>query len=60
MSAFDFLWNSVQSGQIDDLTDEVKQLNEKVIILKEWIEYLEKEIKELKAKDVIQSPPIDD
>ena len=50
MSAFDFLWNSVQSGQIDDLTDEVKQLNEKVIILKEWIEYLEQELKELKKK----------
>ena len=50
MSAYDFWWNSVQSGQIDDLKDEVKQLNEKVIILKEWIEYLEQEIKELKKK----------
>lgn len=59
MGLYDFWWNSVQSGQISDLEGKVHELNEKVIILKEWVDYLEKEIKELKAKDGIQSPPVD-
>ncbi len=50
MGLYDFWWNSVQSGQIDDLTDQVQQLQEKVAILKDWVEYLERELEELKKK----------
>jgi len=47
---YDFLWNTAQEGQINDLQDEVKQLQEKVAILKDWIDYLERELEELKKK----------
>lgn len=50
MGLYDFWWNSVQSGQITDLEDQVRQLNEKVAILKEWIDYLERELAEVKKQ----------
>ena len=50
MGLYDFWWNSVQSGQITDLEDQVCQLNEKVAILKEWIDYLERELAEVKKQ----------
>ena len=48
MGAYDFMWNSIQSGQIRDLNEQVETLEKKVEILKEWIDYLNNEIKELK------------
>lgn len=48
MSAFNFIWDLSQSGQIAELNEKVEELEKKVEILKEWVDYLEKELKELK------------
>jgi hypothetical protein len=40
MGAYDFMWNSVQSGQIHELEERTKKLEEQVKILKEWVDYL--------------------
>ena len=45
MGLYDFWWNQVQSGQISDLEDRIIKLEEKVEILKEWVDYLEAELK---------------
>lgn len=45
MGAYDFMWNSIQAGQIDDLQERIEALEKKVEILKEWIDYLEAERK---------------
>ncbi len=48
MGAYDFVWNAHQSGQIDDLKEEIKTLQKQVLILKEWVDYLNKELTTLK------------
>ena len=48
MGAYDFMWNAIQSGKISDLNEKVDELEKKVEILKEWVDYLEGELKELK------------
>ena len=45
MGAYDFMWNSIQAGQISDLNERIEALEKKVEILKEWIDYLEAERK---------------
>lgn len=40
MGAYDFMWNSIQSGQISDLGDKVEVLEKNMSIAKQWIEYL--------------------
>jgi len=48
MSAFNFIWDLSQSGQIASLEEKVEDLEKKVEILKEWVDYLEGQLKELK------------
>ncbi len=48
MGAFDFVWNAHQSGQLDDLEKEIETLQKQVLILKEWVDYLNNELKTLK------------
>lgn len=48
MSAFNFIWDLSQSGQISELVEKVEDLEKKVEILKEWVDYLEGQLKELK------------
>lgn len=45
MGALNFIWDMSQSGQIADLEERVEKLEEQVLILKEWIDYLEAERK---------------
>ena len=40
MGAYDFMWNSIQAGQIDDLQEQVKELEKRIAILEGWIRYL--------------------
>ena len=40
MGAYDFMWNSIQAGQIDDLQEHVKKLEKRIEILEGWIRYL--------------------
>lgn len=44
MGAYDFMWNAIQSGQIRDMGERVEDLEKKVEILKEWVDYLQKEL----------------
>lgn len=48
MGALDFWWNAHQSTQIDDLREEINTLQEQVLILKEWVDYLNNELTTLK------------
>ena len=50
MGLYDWWWNSVQSGQIGDLEEEIKTLKEQVFILKEWVDYLNAELTTLKQE----------
>ena len=43
MGALDFWWNAHQSGQIDRLEERIEELEKKVAILKEWVDFLEAE-----------------
>ena len=45
MGLYDVWWNSVQAGQISELEERVKDLEKKVVYLKEWVDYLEAERK---------------
>lgn len=45
MSLYDFWWNTVQAGQIDDVNEEVKELKKRVEVLEDWIRYLTEERK---------------
>ena len=46
MGALDFTWNAIQSGQIGDHDDRIEELEKKVEILKEWVDYLNNQLKE--------------
>jgi archaellum component FlaC len=48
MGAYNFTWNAIQSGQIDELKEEIETLKEQVLILKEWVDYLNNELTQLK------------
>lgn len=45
MGALNFIWDLSQSGQIAELNERIEKLEEQVIILKEWVDYLEAERK---------------
>jgi chaperonin cofactor prefoldin len=46
MSAFNFVWDLAQSGQIESVEKRVEDLEKKVEILKEWVDYLQKQLEE--------------
>jgi len=48
MGALDFWWNAAQSNQIDKLEEEIETLQKQVVILKEWVDYLNNELIMLK------------
>lgn len=45
MGLYDFWWNAAQSGQISELEERIEELEKKVVILKEWVDFLEAERK---------------
>jgi uncharacterized protein (UPF0335 family) len=45
MGAYDFMWNSIQSGQIQDLVERIEKLEEQNKILYEWVQYFKTQIK---------------
>jgi hypothetical protein len=51
MGAYDFMWNSIQSGQIHDVETKVKHLEKNMDIAKQWIDYLNKRINELEKQN---------
>lgn len=46
MSAYGFMWDAIQSGQIGNHDDRIEELEKKVEILKEWVDYLNNQLKE--------------
>lgn len=44
MGAYEFIWNAAQSGQISDLEDRVKKLEEQNQILYEWVQYFRQQL----------------
>ncbi len=44
MSAFNFIWDLHQSDQIESVEKRVEDLEKKVEILKEWGDYLQKQL----------------
>ena len=42
MGALDFVWNMHQSGQLDELEERIKKLEEQNEILYEWVQYFRK------------------
>ena len=46
MSAFNFVWDLHQSGQIHDMDKRVEDLEKKVEILKEWVDYLQQQLEQ--------------
>ena len=52
MGAYDFMWNSIQAGQIRDLEERIEKLEEQNQILYEWVQYFKQQ---LKVKDNDQS-----
>ena len=45
MGALDFVWNAHQAGQIEELEERVKKLEEQNQILYEWVQYFKRELK---------------
>ena len=50
MGALDFMWNAHQSGQIDELEERIKKLEEQNQILYEWVQYFRKKEEENDTK----------
>ena len=46
MSLFNYMWDLSQSGQISELKEKVEDLEKKVEILHEWVQYFKQHIKE--------------
>jgi chaperonin cofactor prefoldin len=46
MSAFNFVWDLHQSGQLSDMDKRVEDLEKKVEILKEWVDYLQQQLEQ--------------
>lgn len=44
MGALDFVWNAHQSGQIDELEERIKKLEEQNEILYEWVQYFKEQL----------------
>lgn len=42
MGAYDFMWNSIQAGQIRELEKRIEKLEEQNEILYEWVQYFRK------------------
>jgi len=52
MGAWDFVWNAHQSGQIDELEERIRKLEEQNQILYEWVQYFKQQ---LEVKDGINT-----
>ena len=48
MSAYGFMWDAIQSGEIHDLEKRIVSLEKDLDTAKEWIEYLNGELEKLK------------
>lgn len=52
MSAYDFMWNAIQQGELSEHAQTIEELNKKCDILYEWVKYLNAQIEELKNGNV--------
>lgn len=48
MSMFNFVWDLHQSGQIEEMEKRIEDLERDLKIAREWIEYLNNELKKVK------------
>lgn len=51
MSAFGFMWDAAQSGQIRDLEEKVEALEKDMATAREWINYLAKKVELLEKQN---------
>lgn len=44
MGAFDFWWNTIQAGEIRELEERIKKLEEQNQILYDWVQYFRQKL----------------
>ena len=44
MGLYDFWWNTVQEGKLQDLEDRIKVLEEQNKILYDWVQYFKQQL----------------
>jgi uncharacterized membrane protein len=55
MGGFNFMWDAIQAGQINELEKRIEKLEEQNQILYEWVQYFRKQ-EELKNGMAEESP----
>ena len=50
MSAYNYMINAMQSGQLSEHSETLEDLNKKVEILHEWVKYLNERVKTLEME----------
>lgn len=50
MSAFQFIWDAAQDGQIQNQAEQIEEMKEKINIMAGWIGELKQEIETLKTR----------
>jgi uncharacterized protein YbaA (DUF1428 family) len=46
MGLYDFWWNTVQEGKIQELEDRIKALEEQNKILYDWVQYFKQQLED--------------
>ncbi len=44
MGGFNFMWDAIQAGQIDELEKRIEKLEEQNKILYEWVQYFKQQL----------------
>ncbi len=50
MSAYGFMWDAIQSGQLSEHAETIEELNKKCDLLYEWVQYLNGELEKKQNK----------